>query len=85
MWRKDGKELFFMTLDGKLMITDVRAGSMLETGAPHVLFQSPGSMFPVNFEYSVTGDGKRFIFREPAGDSRAPIAVVLNWDAGLKR
>jgi hypothetical protein len=30
-------------------------------------------------------DGKRFIFREPVGEANAPITVVLNWVAGMKR
>jgi hypothetical protein len=40
---------------------------------------------PIQSEYCVTGDGKRFIFREPVGESATPITVVLNWNAGLKR
>jgi hypothetical protein len=33
----------------------------------------------------VTADGKKFLFREPVGEATAPITVVLNWSAGLKR
>jgi len=84
MWRKDGKELFYRTLEGKLMVVEVKSGAVLQTGVPLALFQTPARMNPIQSEYCVTADGKRFIFREPVGDSATPFTVVLNWSAGLK-
>jgi Tol biopolymer transport system component len=84
MWRKDGKELFYRTLEGKLMVVEVKGGSTLQTGVPQFLFQSPANMNPVQSEYAVIGDGKKFLFREPVVETTAPITVVLNWTAGLK-
>jgi hypothetical protein len=49
------------------------------------LFQTPAIVSPINSQYGVMADGKRFIFREPVGEANAPITVVLNWTAGLKR
>ena len=40
LWRGDGKELFFLQPDGKLLSVDVKAGSTLATGIPKVLFQT---------------------------------------------
>jgi hypothetical protein len=85
LWRKDGKELFYRTLEGKLMVVEVKGGATLHTGAPMFLFQTPARVNPVQSEYCVTGDGKRFLFREPVGESATPITVVVNWAAGLKR
>jgi len=85
LWRRDGKELFYLTSDGKLTAADVKGGANLEIGAPHILFQTRVRVNPNATEYCVTGDGKRFILREPVGESSAPITVVLNWTAGLKR
>ncbi|HET9319325.1 MAG TPA: protein kinase [Bryobacteraceae bacterium] len=85
MWRKDGKELFYRTLEGKMMVVELKGGSTLQTGVPLLLFQTPARVNPIQSEYCVTGDGKRFIFREPVGESGTPITVVLNWNAGLKR
>jgi Tol biopolymer transport system component len=85
MWRKDGKELFYRTLEGKLMVVEVQGGAALQSGVPLFLFQTPARVNPVQSEYCVTGDGKRFLFREPVGESSTPITVVLNWTAGLKR
>jgi Tol biopolymer transport system component/predicted Ser/Thr protein kinase len=82
IWRKDGKELFFLTPDGKLMAADVKAPHV---GVPHALFQIPSTVVPVNVEYAVSGDGKKFLLREPVDDNNDSIGVVLNWAAGLKR
>jgi hypothetical protein len=85
LWRRDGNELFYLTVDGKLAGADVKGGATLEAGVPHVLFQAPVRVNPNRTEYCVSGDGKRFIFREPVGENAAPITVVLNWAQGLKR
>ena len=37
LWRKDSKELFYLSLDAKIMAVDVKAGSTIETGMPHML------------------------------------------------
>ena len=84
LWRKDGKELFYITLDGKFMSVDVKCGAKLETGVPKVLFQVP---FPVDVRtilYCVAENGNKFILGEPV-DSNGSITVVLNWTTGLKR
>jgi hypothetical protein len=85
LWRKDGKELFYLGLDGKLMSVEVKLGLGLETGVPRVLFSVPGPMQPWPGPYCATGDGKRFIILEPGEEPRTPFTVVLNWAAGLKR
>jgi len=85
MWRKDGKELFYRTLEGKLLVVEFKGGATLQTGFPLLLFQTPGRVNPIQSEYCVTGDGKKFILREPVGESATPITVVLNWAAGLTR
>jgi serine/threonine-protein kinase len=40
-WRRDGRELFYFSNDGKLMSVDVAAGGPFRAGAPHFLFQVP--------------------------------------------
>src|SRR5439155_24635664 len=32
LWRKDARELFYLSLDGKLVALDIKAGSTIETG-----------------------------------------------------
>ncbi|MDA2927154.1 protein kinase [Acidobacteria bacterium AH-259-G07] len=85
LWRKDGKELFYLGLDGKLRAVAVKAGSSLETGIPQVLFETKVRVSPIWDQYCVTGDGQRFLINEPAEDVSSPITVVLNWTAELNQ
>ena len=84
LWRKDGKELFYITLDGKFMAVDVKCGPRVVTGVPKLLFQVP---FPVDVStivFCVAQDGNKFIFAEPI-ESQEALSVVLNWASGLKQ
>jgi Tol biopolymer transport system component len=87
-WRRDGKELFYIRGDGKLMAVEVKAGSTFETGAPKPLFDTPvrfvGSSRPYD-TYAVSADGQRFLTIDFAEASAPPITVALNWTADLKR
>jgi len=90
-WRRDGKELFYLAPDRKIMAVEVNgAGPTFVSGIPKPLFEAHVStIFPGGggaIYYSVTGDGQRFLVNTLAGDSMpAPFTVVLNWTAGLKR
>jgi hypothetical protein len=84
-WRKDGKELFYLGLDGKMRSVDLKVESALETSPPRVLFQTGLPVDADSEPYEVTGDGKRFLYGEPVGENNVSITVVLNWAAGLKR
>jgi len=83
-WRKDGKELFYLDLKGKLMAVDVTTDPSFVASAPRLLFQTSILVNPVVDQYAVTGDGRRFILGTPLGEEE-PITVMLNWTAGLKR
>jgi Tol biopolymer transport system component len=83
LWRKDGKELFYITLDGKFMAVDVKCGSRVVTGVPKLLFQVPFTVDVSTIVFCVAQDGNKFIFAEPI-ESREALSVVLNWASGLK-
>ena len=88
-WRHDGKELFYLTEDGKLMAVSVKAGATFEAGTPALLFQTKtyglGVSGIYSQQYDVTADGQRFLINTDLSDVLvAPITVVLNWTAGLK-
>jgi eukaryotic-like serine/threonine-protein kinase len=87
-WRADGRELFYVALDGKLMAVNVTTGPVFQAGVPKVLFQTP----VVRREFGVIGvpepasDGKRFLFEVPPDQTaQPPFIVVQNWQAGLKK
>ncbi len=80
-WSRDGKEIFFVSLDGRLMAAPVStAGATLSVGPPQPLFRSPVRLNSVSNQYAVTGDGQRFLFALPTQDYDAePFRVLLNW------
>jgi len=87
-WRRDGKELFYTSADGKLMAVSVKLGATIEAGIAQPLFDFPVPLpfGPHQFYYQPTADGQRFLMNAPATEgSSAPISVVLNWTAGLKK
>jgi Tol biopolymer transport system component len=81
IWSRDGKELFYMAADNKLMAVDVKSGARFEHGVSKPLFEvrSP-SMF------DVSPDAKRFLVVAPLEQAaKPPMTVVVNWHAGVKR
>ena len=85
----DGKELFYLAPDGKLMAVAVAAWRLDRDRRPARLFNTGivGSIFHRRNQYVVTRDGQRFLVNISAEDeSTAPITVVMNWDtAGRAR
>jgi Tol biopolymer transport system component len=84
-WRNDGRELFYIAEDGKLMAVPVKTGATFEFGSPSGLFEPPVPQGPDGQGYEVSLDGLRFLFRTvPVGEKTAPITIVTNWLAALK-
>jgi Tol biopolymer transport system component len=87
-WRRDGNELFYVSLDGSLMAVDVKATRDFEVGIPRTLFKTRIAVFgagegskPV---YIPTRDGQRFLINAVLEDaSSSPVSVVLDWPAML--
>jgi Tol biopolymer transport system component len=82
-WRNDGKELFYVAADGKVMAVPVSVGASFEAGTPVALFQThrrqPMSSQDL-FSYDVTGDGQRFLVATKLDEpSAAPLSILLNW------
>ncbi len=87
-WSQDGKELFYTTMDRKLMAVKVNSNSSkFEAGVPEALFQTRiPDLTNARNRYVVSRDGQRFLINTVVeGAGTAPITVVLNWTAGLKR
>ncbi len=84
-WRGDGKEIFYLALDNKLMAAEVNGqGATLEVGAVRPLFEArPAGAGNV---YDVTADGQRFLVNTAVEQKvSSPITLVINWTADLKR
>ena len=87
-WQADGKALFFLAPDRKLMTVPVRASaSTFEAGSPAALFQTRtvvGGQANLTPQYAVSRDG-RFLINVPDDASTvAPITLVLNWNPRTK-
>jgi serine/threonine-protein kinase len=80
-WRPDGKEMFYLGLDNRVMSVPVtlRTNAQIDAGTPMPLFSlRPGSEFQVV-------DGQRFLIDAPTeGSSAMPITLILNW-AGRRK
>jgi Tol biopolymer transport system component len=83
IWRKDGKELFFRTSNGRLVAQEITTGPKIEAGLQTPLFAYAAG--PLGATYTVTGDGQRFLVKESAPtETVSPVMILLNWAAGLK-
>jgi Tol biopolymer transport system component len=79
-WRKDGKELYYLTLDGKMMAVDIMANTKIVHGKPTELFDTKLSVDPIRDQYDVSSDGKRFLLLKPLAEAEStPITVTFNW------
>jgi len=88
-WRGDGKELFYLAPDSRLMAVDVKTSTGFESGSPIALFQShprqPLSAMDF-FSYDVTADGQKFLVNTKVDTSNsAPLSVMLNWSSEMER
>src|SRR5262249_42463994 len=81
-WRRDGKELFYIAADGKLMAAPIRFGdATAEVGAPAPLFMTRISGFRQGInrqQYAVDAAG-RFLMNTIIEEPASPITLILNW------
>jgi len=88
-WRGDGKELFYISSDSKMMAVPVTIGANFDASAPVALFQAvPRQLVSTNdqFVYDVARDGQRFlILTQVKRPESRPMSVILNWSARLPK
>ena len=87
-WRRDGKELLYLSPDNKLIAVEVNSStSAFQAGGHKALFEVPpvvvGTDLPT---WDISPDGQRFLITTPAiASDNSPVTVVLNWQGGLKK
>jgi hypothetical protein len=84
-WSRDGRELYFVSGDEKMMAVDLKtAGDKLDVGVAKPLFTVPlfEGLLP---NYDVSKDG-RFLIHVPQKQAAtsAPMTVVVNWQSALR-
>lgn len=89
-WRRDGKELFYISLNGQLVAVPINTapgGQTLTSGAAVTLFDSQiaGGISPAGHkhQYAVAADGQRFLIAQTTDNGAgAPITVAVKWAKG---
>jgi len=71
-WRRDGKELYYIAADLRLMAIEMN-GSFVARGAPRPLFPMSSPTW-----YVPSAEGTRFLIRKTVSPE-TPLTVVLNW------
>ena len=82
IWRPDGRELFYLDLEGRLVAVPVTTQPSFDIGVGVSLFRT--GMRPYHFgQYAVARDGQRFLLLEPDNSAGEALTFVLDWPARL--
>ena len=83
-WRADGREIFFLSLDGTMMAARVDTARGFNAMMPESLFPTGLSLITLR-PYAVAPDGRFLIPMAADAPGAAPITVTLNWQAKIPR
>ncbi len=86
-WRRDGTALYFRSLDGKIMEASIaERGGADEVGTPRELLQAQLGAFPSgSWAYAVAPKGDRVLVLRSQQNGPAPLTLVTNWTAGVRK
>jgi hypothetical protein len=88
MWRGDGKELFYVAADNRLVAVPIVGTATFEVGVSQSLFATriPPVLAPWRTNYAVSSDGQRFLVNSIAPEvAPAPITIAVNWQERWKK
>jgi Tol biopolymer transport system component len=84
VWRADGKEIYYLSPENRVMSVAVHeSGATVEFAAPRALFQTR-VLGGIGSRYDVTPDGKRFLVLVEKQEENTPVTLVVNWSGLLK-
>jgi Tol biopolymer transport system component len=90
-WRHDGRELFYVDSDERLVAVPVAGGRDFVPGKPVPLFTLPVgpeiNVFGAAYVYDVAPGGQRFLVSvlSTGATQRIPLTVTTNWTSLLKK
>jgi Tol biopolymer transport system component/predicted Ser/Thr protein kinase len=85
-WRSDGREIYYLSEDRKLMAVSVGPGPSFDVPKPLFQTRVPTGVTANRAHYVPSRDGQRFLVNTQTSDpSPTPITVVLNWTAAFKK
>ena len=83
-WRHDGRELFYVADDRKLMAVPTALQPAFKPGPAQVLFQLP-NIVNVSRQFAVSPDGLRFLALDlDPVRQQTRITLVTNWEAAQR-
>jgi Tol biopolymer transport system component len=85
LWRRDGRELYFVTPLGQVMAVEVDQGAAFHAAAPQELFRANfRRVAALDYrEYTPTADGQRFVINVLKERSASLVTLVTNWTASI--
>ena len=85
-WRGDGKELFYISGDDKIIAAEIsEQGASLGIGKVSALFEASRSV-TIGASYDVAADGQKFlVVSQSVSQSAQPLTLITNWPALLKK
>jgi Tol biopolymer transport system component len=85
VWSTDGKKLYYLDQNQKMTAVDIQTvNDSVQVGVPRTLFQTGVRSSIVNEGFDASRDG-RFLVVNSVIESTAPVVLVTNWDAELKK
>jgi hypothetical protein len=78
LWSRDGREIFYLGLDGRLMTVPVTGSETFSAGAPQALFQTSLRLNNGARQYAASPDGQRFLMVVPTQDFDSELFRVLS-------
>jgi Tol biopolymer transport system component len=81
VWRRDGRELYYLAPSGELIAVMVNAESAFTIGISTTLFRTPIPPTSQGSPYAVTADGQRFLLAVPSRAAATPITTIVNWES----
>lgn len=87
-WRRNGKELFYISPDWKMMTVNVSTSPVFHAGTPQPLFNTEMADTGIRtgpMSWDIAPDGNRFLIISEKSIGTSSLNVVLNWRAGQQK
>ena len=87
-WGRNGKELFYISADSKMMSVEVSTRAAFQSGAPRPLFQTDIVDTGIRtgpMSWDLAPDGNRFLIITPNSAEASTLTLILNWRVDTAR